>query len=68
MHLYGQIAEPNWDGIGLDKAVPLTKDWDSYQYEFRAKGLAAQNLIVFNVGEQTGTVWIADFTVTKEAR
>jgi WD40 repeat protein len=68
VQLYGQIAEPNWDGIGLDKAVPLTKDWGSYQYEFRAKGLAAQNLIVFNVGEQTGTVWITDFTVTKSAK
>jgi hypothetical protein len=68
VQLYGQTAEPDWLGIGLDKAVPLTKNWQPYQYEFRAKGIAAQNMIVFNVGEQTGTVWIDDFTVTKEAK
>jgi hypothetical protein len=68
VHLYGQTTQPDWLGIGLDKAVPLTKDWQPYEYEFRAKGIAAQNLIVFNVGEQTGTVWIDDFTVTKEAK
>jgi WD40 repeat protein/serine/threonine protein kinase len=68
VNLYAQIAEPDWHGIGLNKAVPLTKDWGEYRYEFQAKGLAAQNLLVFNVGERTGTVWIADFTLTKRAK
>jgi WD40 repeat protein/serine/threonine protein kinase len=67
LNLCGQTTT-DWLGIGLDEAVPLTKDWDSYQYEFRAKGLAAQNVIIFNVGEQTGTVWITDFTITKSAK
>jgi hypothetical protein len=68
VNLYGQTTEPDWLNIGLNEAVSLTKDWDSYQYEFRANGLAAQNLIIFNVGDQTGTVWIANFTVTKGAK
>jgi WD40 repeat protein len=65
VNLHGNIAEPDWHGIGLDEAVPLTKDWQDYRYEFRAKDLAAGNNIVFNVGDRTGTVWVADFTVTK---
>jgi hypothetical protein len=68
VNLCGQNGEPNWEGIGLNETIPLTKDWKPYEYKFQAKGIAAQNLIVFNVGEQTGTVWIADFTVTKSAK
>jgi hypothetical protein len=68
MTLNGQIAEPNWHNIGLDKAVPLTRDWKDYQYRFQAKRLAAANRIEFIVGQRTGTVWIADFTLTKSAK
>jgi tetratricopeptide (TPR) repeat protein len=68
MTLEGQINEPNWHGIGLGKAVSLTRDWKDYQYRFRAKRLAAANRIEFLVGQRTGTVWIADFTLTKSAK
>src|SRR5262249_38004485 len=69
VNLSAQAAEPYWqDNIGLNEAVPLTKDWKPYEYEFQAKDLAAQNVIIFNVGEQTGTVWIADFTLTRSAK
>jgi hypothetical protein len=47
--------------------VPLTKDWRDYQYEFRAKGITARNTMQLILGQQTGTVWVADFTVTKRA-
>src|SRR5262249_46933772 len=66
--LYGQIAEPDWHGIGLSPVVPLTKDWQPYEYEFQAKNVAASNTITFILGAQTGTVWIADFTVTRSAK
>jgi hypothetical protein len=59
---------PDWDCIGLNEAVALTDQWKNYEVQFRAKGLAAENLIVFNLGQQTGTVWIDDFTVTKNAK
>src|SRR5262249_36972725 len=66
VNLSAQAAEPyRHDNIGLNEAVPLTKNWQPYEYEFRAKDLAAQNAIVFNVGEQTGTVRTADSRVPK---
>jgi hypothetical protein len=66
--LGGYIGEPDWHSIGLGQDVPLTEAWQDYRYEFQAKDLAAENLIGFNVGDQTGTVWIADFTLTKGAK
>jgi hypothetical protein len=66
--LYGQIDEPDWHGIGLSQDVPLTEHWQTYQYQFRAKGLAAKSTIHFFVGDRTGTVWIADFTLTREPK
>jgi WD40 repeat protein/serine/threonine protein kinase len=65
MRLRGQIDEPNWHAIGLKQEVPLTQEWQAYQYEFQAKDLAASNVIEFIVGNRTGTVWIADFNLTK---
>jgi hypothetical protein len=64
----GFIDEPDWHDIGLSQDVPLTEVWQDYQYEFQAMDLAAENSIQFNVGDQTGTVWIADFTLTKGAK
>jgi serine/threonine protein kinase/WD40 repeat protein len=68
MRLWGEIASPNWHCIGLDTAVPLSKDWTPYQYEFQAKDLMGSTKINFRLGNQTGTVWIADFTVTRGAK
>jgi hypothetical protein len=66
--LWGQIGEHNWHGIGLGADVPLSEGWRTYQYEFRPKEVAATNMIVFNLGGHTGTVWIADFTLSKVAK
>jgi WD40 repeat protein len=68
VNLDAQIAGSDDHGIGLNKGVRLTEDWQPYEYEFQAKDLAVGNRIVFNVGERTGTVWIADFTLTKSAK
>ncbi len=68
MQLYAQIAEPDNHGIGLDEVVPVTKDWREYEYKFQAKQVAASNNIAFSLGERTGTVWVADFSLTKEAK
>jgi Tol biopolymer transport system component len=64
LRLWGEIAEPDWHCIGLDEEVPLTKDWQAYQYEFQATNLTAWTKINFRVGDRTGTVWIADVTLT----
>jgi WD40 repeat protein len=68
MQLYGQIGETDWHGFGLNEVVPLTADWQTYERQFRAKDLAASNMIQFIVGERTGTVWIADITVTRATK
>jgi eukaryotic-like serine/threonine-protein kinase len=62
------IAQPDWHNIGLREAVSLTENWREYHYTFVAKDLGATNMIQFHLGERTGTVWIADFTITKEAK
>jgi hypothetical protein len=67
MQLYGLINKPDWHSIGLNEAVSLTESWQDYKYEFRTKDLAAENKIEFHVGERTGTVWIDDFKLTKNA-
>jgi WD40 repeat protein/serine/threonine protein kinase len=64
----GQVVGGDWHSIGLGQAVELTDQWKNCEAQFQAKGLAAQNQIAFNLGQQTGTVWIDDFTVTKDAK
>jgi hypothetical protein len=68
MKLEGQINEPDWHSIGLKELVDLTEKWQTYQYDFQARGITALNAVIFGVGDRTGTVWIADFTVTKVAK
>jgi len=66
--LGGFIDEPDRHGIGLSQHVSLTEEWQDYQYEFQAKDLAAENVIHFILGDQVGTVWIADFSLAKVAK
>jgi hypothetical protein len=68
LKLSGSIEEPTRHDIGLDEEVSLTEDWLAYRYEFRAKNLTGEPKISFALGERTGTVWIADFTLTKHAK
>jgi hypothetical protein len=64
VQLYAQIHEPDWKDIGLRETVRLTEEWRSYEFSFQAKNLAKVNRITFVLGQRTGTVWIADFTVS----
>jgi hypothetical protein len=68
MVLYGQLDVPDWRNIGLDRAAPLTADWQTYQYEFQARNFAAWNKVQLNLGDQTGSVWLADFSIEKLAK
>jgi len=61
--LYGHINELDWHGIGLNEPIFLTEEWKSFTYDFRTINLAAVNRIKFDIGQQTGTVWVADFSV-----
>jgi WD40 repeat protein len=66
--LYGQIAMPNWHPIGLSQDIALTEELQPYEFQFQARDLAALNKITFLLGERTGTVWVADFTLTKATK
>jgi WD40 repeat protein/serine/threonine protein kinase len=66
--LAGIIGEHDFHRIGLDEVVSLTPNWKDYRYEFRAKDLAAGNMIQFHLGDRTGTVWVSDFSLTKGAK
>jgi hypothetical protein len=66
--LHGQIGEPDWHGIGLSEVESLTQKFRDYEFKFQAKDLSATNLLQFILGDQTGTVWIADLTVTQSAK
>jgi hypothetical protein len=68
MKLWGEIEGGDWHCIGLDEEVSLTEDWLPYRCEFRAKNLMGETKINFRLGERTGTVWIADFALTKGAK
>jgi WD40 repeat protein len=65
IRLAAEIDQPDWHTIGLLEDVPVTEQWQTYQYEFQAKNIAVGNTILFKVGDRTGTVWIADFSLTK---
>jgi WD40 repeat protein/serine/threonine protein kinase len=66
--LCAQIDEQDWHSIGLWENVPLTEKWQDYRYQFQAKDFGAENMIRFTAGERIGTVWIADFRLTKNAK
>jgi WD40 repeat protein/serine/threonine protein kinase len=57
------IGEPDYHNIGLEEPVPLTDEWQTYEYEFQATDIAALNTVHFYVGQRVGTFWIADFTL-----
>jgi eukaryotic-like serine/threonine-protein kinase len=59
------IGEEDWHQIGLSEHVPLSDAWRTYELTFQAKNIARSNLFAFFFGDQTGTVWIADFAVSK---
>lgn len=63
--LIGQIHGPNWTGIGLRETVPLTEEWNSFEYVFQAKDVATINRMTFLLGQQAGSVSIADLTLTR---
>jgi hypothetical protein len=66
--LNSSIRQPDYNNTGLRQLVSLSDDWQLYQYDFQAKDLAARNGINFVLGDQIGTFWIADFSVTKTAK
>jgi hypothetical protein len=69
MKLTGQIAQPDFHIIGLAEKVPLTQEWRTYRYVFTAKNVAPQNGVPnFLLGQETGTVWLADVSLIKGVR
>jgi WD40 repeat protein/serine/threonine protein kinase/tetratricopeptide (TPR) repeat protein len=68
LKIWGEIAEPDWHGIGLDEEAIVSKSWQNYEYEFQAKNLRGTSKFNFRVGDQTGTVWLGDVTITRAAK
>ncbi len=69
MNLAGAITQPDYHNIGLAEKVPLTQKWRMYRYVFTAKNVAPQiDVPLFLLGEEAGTVWLADVSLTKGVR
>jgi hypothetical protein len=63
-------GEPPWHAASFSPAggVSLATGWRTYQYAFRAKDLGSRRgnrVPVFTLGQQVGTVWLADITLTE---
>jgi WD40 repeat protein len=61
-------GNPNWDPILLQKRFSVTDKWEPYEVQFTPKDIGPVNRFLFILGQQAGTVWIDDFTVTKEGK
>jgi eukaryotic-like serine/threonine-protein kinase len=64
----GFVDRDVWHNFGLSQQVSLTGEWQDYQHEFQAKNLGTNNEFHFDLGDQTGTVWIAEFSVSSSVR
>jgi hypothetical protein len=60
----GNINGPDWHGIGLYQAIDLTTEWKPFTVTFTATKIADTNNVMFNIGQQNGTVWVADVKLT----
>lgn len=63
-------GEPPWHAVGISPAggTSLSTEWRTYQYVFRANDLGSRTsnrVPVFSLGQQVGTVWIADDILTE---
>jgi hypothetical protein len=57
----------DWHAVGLEATVPLTEEWQSFSYPFTATRLISSgSQFVFHLGQTTGTVWLADLSLTPD--
>jgi WD40 repeat protein len=60
-----QINKDPWTVVGLDQAVDVGRDWAPYRLTFTADNNVSPegNMLIFYLGQATGTVWIKDVAV-----
>jgi hypothetical protein len=65
MKLDGSLNHMHYDHIGIQQSVPLSKDWQTFDYVFVGENADGQpdRLPTFVLGQTTGTVWIKDVTL-----
>ncbi len=63
--VYTGIDQPDWHHIGLGGTAPLGTDWKPFRFVFQAsQTVAHENRLMFVVGNDTGTVEIADARIS----
>jgi hypothetical protein len=63
-----RINAPDWHSVGYSEpAMQLGTDWQTYTHSFTASNVGSgNNVLAFSVGDQTGTIWIANVKVTTD--
>ncbi|MGI4788159.1 MAG: carbohydrate binding domain-containing protein [Janthinobacterium lividum] len=64
--VYAQIDHGDFHGVGLDMPVSLGDQWGSYTFSFKATGVEPKHVSCpqFLLGSRTGTVWLANVSLT----
>ena len=55
-----QKGSANWQGYGLSREFTAGTGWQTFQATFQADTTASDGRLGFNVGTQTGSVWIGN--------
>ena len=63
------IDQDDWHQIGLSETADVTKEWKTFEYEFKAdQTVASKNRISFIVGSDKGAIWIRNVTLTEKSK
>lgn len=66
--LVATIDKEDWHEIGLHEDISVNKEVKSFDFTFRASGVAAKkNRIGFVLGEETGDLIVKEMTLTEKA-
>ena len=63
------IDQDDWHQIGLSETADFTKEWKTFEYEFKAdQTVASKNRISLILGGDKGAVWIRNVTLTEKGK
>ena len=66
MNVYTGLDEADWHNIGLNAQAPLTAEWKTFDYLFTVHDpLPGHGRLTFGLGDQAGSVWLADVSLRK---
>ena len=65
INLIMQVSGADWHDIGLNKPADLTTAWQTFSFPFTAaKMIGIGEQLSIHMGQQTGTVWLSDVSLT----